>query len=133
MNSHNNYQKLLDSLDANWTETGTITSQLNIKLKYLFLSVNCIEGMPFLSIRDISNRVKVSPATVIKVVDEFIRLGLLSRRRGSMNLVSFGAKKAIQSEELVRIYSYEVPSIIKRVEILGSNKYELVSRINESN
>ncbi|RYY74463.1 MAG: GntR family transcriptional regulator [Gammaproteobacteria bacterium] len=129
MSTTSNRATLMHLLDSNWHQESTIHSQLRSKLRYLILSPDCIEGSSFLSVREISAACEVSLSTVAKVISELINCRVLTKSRGNATRVARGAKSLIVSEETTHIYKTEMPSIMSRVEKLGSNKSEFLDTI----
>lgn len=129
----NHYFKLLNRLDNSWSNDSTIHLQLSQKLRFVILSEECKENSQFLSIREISNKCNVSISTVAKVINELISEGILSKSRGTSTVVAIGAKNIIHKSEMDKIYKNEVPSILYRVELLGSSKSEFIDNLNKLN
>jgi GntR family transcriptional regulator len=84
-------------------------------------------GMPFPSVRELSQALKINPNTAQKVIAELTRDGLLDVRTGIGTVVTAGRKAS--AAERRQLLSHEVEQLVVEAKRLGVTKAEVIGAV----
>lgn len=72
---------------------------------------------------------RINPATAAKAFAELVAEGVLYKRRGLGMFVATGARERLRAEHRQRFFADELDPVLRRAEILGLTREELLEHI----
>jgi GntR family transcriptional regulator len=115
-------------MDQDWNDNQPIYRQLRDRVVDMILEGVLSEGDALPSVRNVATEYQINPLTVLKAYQALQDEELVDKRRGRGMFVREGAVKRLRSSERQQFLEQEWPQILERIERLGLDINELLSK-----
>lgn len=114
-----------------WDDNQPIYWQLRQQTVASILDGSMREGDALPSVRQVAAELRINPLTVSKAYQLLADENLVEKRRGVGLFVTDGARRRLLGQEREKFLSEEWPRIVERIESLGLDPAELISKQNQ--
>ena len=115
-------------MSAHWNDSQPIYWQLKERTVAMILDGTLAEGEALPSVRTVAAEFQLNPITVSKSYQALVDDGLVEKRRGLGMFVCEGARAKLTSSERARFLNEEWPAMLSRIEQLGLDVKELLTK-----
>lgn len=119
-------------MTAQWNDSQPIYWQLKERTVAMILDGTLSEGDALPSVRNVASEFQLNPITVSKSYQALVDDGLVEKRRGLGMFVCEGARKQLLASERSRFLEEEWPAMVSRIEQLGLDAEQLLTRIKKT-
>jgi len=119
-------------MTSQWNDSQPIYWQLKERTVAMILDGTLSEGDALPSVRNVASEFQLNPITVSKSYQALVDDGLVEKRRGLGMFVCEGARKQLLASERSRFLEEEWPAMVSRIEQLGLDAEELLTRIKKT-
>jgi GntR family transcriptional regulator len=118
-------------MSTDWNDSEPIYRQLKARVVSLLLEGLIAPGGQLPSVRQIAADFQLNPITVSRAYQELVDDGLIEMRRGMGMFVTEGAPQKLLTNERERFMQLEWPRTLERMEQLGIDPEQLLSKIKK--
>lgn len=118
-------------MSTDWNDSEPIYRQLKARVVTMLLEGLIAPGGQLPSVRQIAADFQLNPITVSRAYQELVDDGLIEMRRGMGMFVTEGAPQKLLANERERFMQLEWPRTLERMEQLGIDPEQLLSRIKK--
>ena len=115
-------------MSTHWNDSQPIYWQLKERTIAMILDGTLAEGEALPSVRTVASEFQLNPITVSKSYQALVDEGLVEKRRGLGMFVREGARRSLVTSERDKFLNEEWPAMLSRIEQLGLNVKELLSK-----
>lgn len=119
-------------MTSQWNDSQPIYWQLKERTVAMILDGTLSEGDALPSVRNVASEFQLNPITVSKSYQALVDDGLVEKRRGLGMFVCEGARKQLLASERSRFLEEEWPAMVSRIEQLGLDAEQLLTRIKKT-
>jgi GntR family transcriptional regulator len=116
-------------MSTDWNDSEPIYRQLKARVVSMLLEGLIAPGGQLPSVRQIAADFQLNPITVSRAYQELVNDGLIETRRGMGMFVTEGAPKKLLNSERERFMQEEWPKTLERMEQLGIDPEQLITKI----
>jgi len=118
-------------MSTDWNDSEPIYRQLKARVVSMLLEGLIAPGGQLPSVRQIAADFQLNPITVSRAYQELVDDGLIEMRRGMGMFVTEGAPQKLLANERERFMQFEWPKTLERMEQLGIDPEQLVSKMKK--
>ncbi len=118
-------------MSTDWNDSEPIYRQLKARVVSMLLEGIIGPGGQLPSVRQIAADFQLNPITVSRAYQELVDDGLIEMRRGMGMFVTEGAPQKLLANERERFMQFEWPKSLDRMEQLGIDPEQLVSKMEK--
>jgi GntR family transcriptional regulator len=118
-------------MSTDWNDSEPIYRQLKARVVTMLLEGLIAPGGQLPSVRQIAADFQLNPITVSRAYQELVDDGLIEMRRGMGMFVTEGAPQKLLTNERERFMQLEWPRTLERMEQLGIDPEQLLSKIKK--
>ena len=118
-------------MSTDWNDSEPIYRQIKARVVTMLLEGLIAPGGQLPSVRQIAADFQLNPITVSRAYQELVDDGLIEMRRGMGMFVTEGAPQKLLTNERERFMQLEWPRTLERMEQLGIDPEQLLSKIKK--